>query len=68
MDQMALFAVESRSGEACRNDTVPIRSGRVGSIRFGATEASFALTRSVLTALSAPPTKGETDNEREGSS
>jgi hypothetical protein len=68
MDQMALFAVESRSGEACHNDRVPIRSGRVGSIRFGATEASFALTRSVLTALAVPPTQEDTDDEPEGSS
>jgi hypothetical protein len=68
MDQMALFAVESRSEEACRNDRVPIRSGQVGSIRFGATKASFALTLSILTALAVPPTKADTDNEPEGSS
>ena len=68
MDQMALFAVESRSGEACRNAAVPIRSGRVGVIRFGATETSFALTRTVLTALDAPPAKADTDTKPEGSS
>jgi hypothetical protein len=68
MDQMALFAVENRPGEACRDDAVPIRSGRVGSIRFGATETSFALTRTVLTVLTIPPAKADTDIQPKGSS
>jgi len=67
MDQMALFAVEGRPDKASRNDAVSIRSGQVGSIRFGATESSFDLTCSVLTALAAPPAKADKDAAQEGS-
>jgi len=61
MDQMNLFAADGRSKEAGRKDTVAIRSGRVGTVRFGATEASFALTRTVLAALAVPPADTDAD-------
>ena len=61
MDQLALFAVEGRPRTAGREDTVAIRSGQVGPIRFGATEDSYALTRTVLSALAAVPTDGDVD-------
>jgi hypothetical protein len=66
MDQMALFAVESRPGKTGPDDAVPIRSGRVGPVRFGTTETSFSLTRTVLTALAVSPAKEDTDTEPEG--
>ena len=61
MDQLALFAVEGRPRKAGREDAVSIRSGRVGSIRFGATEGSYALTRSVLSALAVASTDADAD-------
>lgn len=61
MDQMTLFAADDRSKEAGRKDAVAIRSDRVGAIRFGATEASFALTRTVLAALAVPPADTDVD-------
>ena len=61
MDQLALFAVESRPRKADQEDAVGIRSGRVGPIRFGATEGSYALTRSVLGALAAASTDADAD-------
>ncbi len=59
MDQLALFAVQNKPRAAGREDAVTIRSGQVGAIRFGATETSYALTRSVLSALAAAPTDAE---------
>lgn len=61
MDQMSLFAADGGSKEAGRKDAVAIRSDRVGPVRFGATEASFALTRSVLAALAVPPADSDAD-------
>jgi hypothetical protein len=61
MDQLTLFAAEGRSSEAGGKDTVAIRSDRVGPVRFGATEASFALTRTVLAALAVPPADTDAD-------
>jgi hypothetical protein len=52
MNQMDLFdgPPKEKKNEA---DLFPIHSGRVGPIRFGATETSYALTEDVLTALAA---------------
>ena len=55
MDQMTLFPLDAKSAETNASESVPIRSGCVGPVRFGATETSFAMTRSVLDALAAPP-------------
>jgi len=65
MDQMTLFAAEGGSKKAGGKDAVSVRSGRVGPVRFGATEASFDLTRTVLVALAAPTT--DTDADQGGS-
>lgn len=61
MDQMRLFPLGEAPAKANGPEPVPIRSGRVGPIRFGATEASYAMTRSVLVALAdLPGHAGET--------
>ena len=52
MNQMTLFDTETSETDAAEPETFPIRSGSVGPIRFGATEASFALTRDILNDLS----------------
>ena len=54
MDQMTLFPLEAAPAKESASDCVPIRSGRVGPIRFGASEASYAMTQAVLVALAAP--------------
>lgn len=48
MNQMDLFDVETTATDAAEPETFPVRSGRVGPVRFGSTDASFALTREVL--------------------
>lgn len=53
MNQMDLFDGPPKETKECAADLFPIRSGRVGPIRFGATETSYALTEDVLTALAA---------------
>ena len=53
MNQMDLYSILKRSEtDAAEPETFPVRSGRVGPIRFGSTEASFALTRDILIDLS----------------
>lgn len=52
MNQMDLFDAETMEKDAAETEAFPVRSGRVGPIRFGSTEASFALTRDVLIDLS----------------
>ena len=61
MDQLTLFPGEGGRRTTGREYAVVIRSGRVGPIRFGATEASYALTRTVLTALAAAVTEADDD-------
>jgi len=51
MNQMDLFDGPPKETHEDEADPFPIRSGRIGSIRFGATETSYALTEEVLTAL-----------------
>ena len=51
MNQMDLFDVPPKEPDTAEPETFPIRSGRVGPIRFGSTDASYALTKEVLTAL-----------------
>ena len=53
MNQMDLFDGPPKETKEREADLFPIRSGRVGPIRFGATETSYALTEDVLTALAA---------------
>ncbi len=53
MNQMDLFDGPPKETKKDEADPFPIRSGRVGPIRFGATETSYALTEDVLTALAA---------------
>jgi hypothetical protein len=53
MNQMDLFDGPPKETKKNEADLFPIRSGRVGPIRFGATETSYALTEDVLTALAA---------------
>ena len=65
MDQMELFGMEDRPDEQHRPDTVPIRSGRVGPIHFGATEVSFDLTQAVLTELAASNAGADGDAAQE---
>lgn len=57
MQQRDLFDSDEALSEAdmAEEGAFPIRSGRVGVIRFGATEASFALIRDVLADLNTPP-------------
>ncbi len=68
MEQKTLFAVEDRSNEAHRDDAVAIRSGRVGPVRFGSTEASFTLTGTVLAELAALSDELGADADQRGSS
>lgn len=65
MDQMELFGREDMPDGQHRPDTVPIRSGRVGPIYFGATEVSFDLTQAVLTELAASDTGAGGDTAQE---
>ena len=65
MDQMDLFGLENIPDEQHRADTVPIRSGRVGPIHFGATEVSFDLTQAVLTELAASNNGADGDATQE---
>jgi hypothetical protein len=51
MNQMDLFDPAPAETKESEPATFPIRSGRVGPIRFGATDTSYALTKEVLTAL-----------------
>jgi len=51
MNQMDLFDAETTEAEATEEEALPICSGRVGPIRFGSTDASYALTRDVLADL-----------------
>ena len=53
MNQMDLFDGPPKETKEDEAAAFPIRSGRVGPIRFGATETSYALTEDVLTALAA---------------
>jgi hypothetical protein len=53
MNQMDLFDGLPKETDKDEADSFPIRSGRIGPIRFGATETSYALTEDVLTALAA---------------
>ena len=53
MNQMDLFDGPPKETKKDEAAAFPIRSGRVGPIRFGATETSYALTEDVLTALPA---------------
>ena len=53
MNQMDLFDGPPKETDKDEADLFPIRSGRIGPIRFGATETSYALTEEVLTALAA---------------
>jgi hypothetical protein len=57
MQQKDLFdsGAAAAGADMLEEGAFPIHSGRVGVIRFGATEASFALTRDVLADLTAPP-------------
>lgn len=55
MNQMDLFEDRKRPPSGRETRPCPIRSGRVGPIRFGATDDSFAMTREVLTDLAIPP-------------
>jgi len=64
MDQMTLFPLDAEPAENNACQSVPIRSGCVGPIRFGATEASFAMTRAVLDALAAPSDQADEAPER----
>ena len=50
---MDLFDGPPKGTKKDAAEPYPIRSGRVGPIRFGATETSYALTEDVLTALAA---------------
>jgi hypothetical protein len=54
MNQLDLFKIEPAKTERKTADAVAIRSGIVGPIRFGSTEASYSITRDVLTDLVAP--------------
>jgi len=49
---MDLFDTETSETDTANSETFPVRSSRVGPIRFGSTEASFALTREILIGLS----------------
>lgn len=51
MNQMDLFDAETPETDATIAENFPIRSGRVGPIRFGSTEGSHGLTRDVLAEL-----------------
>lgn len=51
MNQMDLFNTDITEPVAAEEETSPICSGRVGPIRFGSTDTSFALTRDVLADL-----------------
>ncbi len=53
MNQMELFDGPPKETNKDEADPFPIRSGRIGPIRFGATETSYALTEDVLTTLAA---------------
>jgi len=53
MNQMGLFDGPPKETDKAGAEKFPIRSGRIGPIRFGATETSYALTEEVLTALAA---------------
>ena len=58
MHQRDLFEVDNADAGASDRDAAvrfAMRSGRVGPIRFGATEASYAITRDVLADLVTPP-------------
>lgn len=55
MNQMELFEDQKRPPGSRETRPCPIRSGRVGPIRFGASDDSFAMTREVLTDLTIPP-------------
>jgi hypothetical protein len=51
MNQMDLFDAAPADKEESEPVNFPIRSGRVGPIRFGSTDTSYALTKEVLTEL-----------------
>jgi hypothetical protein len=53
MNQLDLFEGQPKETHRDEADRFPIHSGRIGPIRFGATETSYALTEEVLTALAA---------------
>ena len=55
MQQRQLFESDAASAEDGGGASFPIHSGHVGRVRFGATDASFALTRQALADLAVPP-------------
>jgi hypothetical protein len=61
---MELFASGKTPRDGSASETAPIRSGRVGPIRFGATETSYAMTKTVLTELEALPADAGEDPVR----
>lgn len=55
MQQRKLFESDGGHAEAGQATPFAIQSDRVGVVSFGATEASFALTREALADLAALP-------------
>ena len=51
MDQMDLFNSDIAEPVTAEEEISPICSGRVGPIRFGSTDTSYALTKEVLADL-----------------
>lgn len=64
MDQMTLFPLGAASAAKRAAEPVPIRSGRVGPVRFGATEAAYAMTRAALVELAALDGDGDDPFDR----
>ena len=52
MNQMDLFDTGTSETDPAAPEAIPVRSDRVGPIRFGSTETSFSLTKEILTDLS----------------
>jgi|GEM_PF-3585195 len=59
VNQMDLFDKEPLEKDRPEPDAVIIRSGRVETVHFGSTSASFGLTRDVLADLLSPPAEEE---------
>lgn len=61
MQQESLFDNDKEETPGTQTPATAIYSARVGAIRFGATELSFALTREALIDLTAPRDEGDED-------